>query len=173
MLNRLLLRFRFVYSLAGRLDAAEKECSILRESNKEAVQACERLLEDIDTLKSQLAELQHHLEIERTKRIAAEQIAVSRGSELDWLREQFNRAETQREEARAEQLHSLDLVNVALLKGAEADRPPTKEEMAQWRPVPKQTRQSIPMIRRAEAAFLDGLRAKSRPAVAPTAEKVQ
>lgn len=167
MINSLLRPFQFVRAL-------QAEVEISRRHKREADVMIEELVGKLEEHEATIAGLRHSLEIAQTKRIAAEQIAVSRGTELEWLREQFQRVESQRESARHDQLQSLDLVNVALLKTAEAEAPPTKEQMAQWKPVPKLNRQSIPLMRKAQQAFIDGIRAKAKAANAPPAtEKVQ
>ncbi len=166
MLNRLLLEFPFVRGLQLEIEA-------IRRDKKEAGAMVEELVEKIDEMEASATSLRHSLEIESAKRIAAEQIAVSRGTELEWLRGQFQRVEEQREAARHDQLQSLDLVNTALLVKAQADAPPTKEQLEQWKPVPKLTQQSVPLMRRAQYAFIEGLRNKTRAATAPVIEKVQ
>ncbi len=170
MLERLLLRFRFVRGLQGALEASEHHVDILNDSKKEAAAMVESLLGKMEESEATLAEANHYLDIERTKRIAAEQIAVARGTELDWLREQFKRADDARDAANSERLQSLDLVNTALLKTTEAEAAPSKETLQSFKAVPKKMNQAVPMMRKAQGDLIRGLRAKFNPR---PVEKVQ
>jgi multidrug resistance efflux pump len=161
MLNKFLLRFVFVRELQADLEASKQHCRALASGQDE-------LEATIADLEDKIGTLEHSLDIERTKRIAAEQIAVSRGEELDWLRGEFDKAQQSRDAAVSERVQSLDLVNVTLLKHTEAEAAPTKEQMADWKPIDKRMKQGIPMLRQAQHALVRGLQNKSRLAIKAT-----
>jgi hypothetical protein len=170
-LNRLIRHSRLFRETLAAYSNETLESEALRLKAAESKAMIEELLGKLDESESEKAELSHSLEVERTKRIAAEQIAVARGAELDWLRSEFDRAQEARDAAVAERLQSLDLVNLTLLKQAEADAPPTKEQMSEWKPVPKRTQQAVPMMRQAQHKLIQGLRNRERRQVNSEADK--
>jgi len=155
VLSRLLRKFEFVRELESRCASNSKGWS------DAVAQGCS-LGAQLQESEERVAELQHCLDIERVKRISAEQISVSRGNELDWLRDQYSEALKSRDAAISERVQSLDLVNVTLLKQQEAEAPPTKDQMAAWQPVLKSKQQAVPLMRKAEHQMIKGLQAKSR-----------
>ncbi len=138
MLNSLLRRFAFVRSLEAR------NLSIAHE-----------MMEKLDEAEEKWQRQKDSLEIERSKRIAAEQVAVAREGELEWLRGEYAKAQQSRDEAIAWQMQ---VIEEARQRQAVADAPPSKEQMSQWQAIPKRNRQAVPMVRRAQHDLINGLR---------------
>lgn len=77
----------------------------------------EELADEVNSLNSQL-------EVERTRRIAAESLAAERLKQVEKAYESAFRAEAARDEAVKARLTSLDLVNTTLLGAVGPERPP-------------------------------------------------
>ena len=120
-------------------------------------------MDKLDQAETQRQRVLHDLDIERAKRIAAEQMAVDREKELEWLREAYAQVIQSRDQAVSQQFESLNLVNVTLLKQAEAEAAPTKEVLQSFKPVPKRGgQQGVSLMRRVENDFLHKLRMKDK-----------
>ena len=146
---------------------------LVERERDEAKAVADSLYSQIEDLEEQGSELTHALEMERTKRIAAEQIAVSRGTELDWLRDEFRKVQESRDNAVSERVQSLDLVNLTLLRQHESESAPTQEQLKEYKPVPKAMQQPVPLMRKAQRQMIQGLREKSKKDLASRSAAVE
>ena len=118
-------------------------------------------------LSTGIADAQNQFHAEVAKRISAEQLAVSRGNDIDWLRGELAKSQEARDAAISARLQSLDLVNSALLKAKEPEVNPTPEQLKQYASVQVRSEPATRLIRQATHRLIDGLQEKDRKARAP------
>lgn len=133
----------------------EQRAGELRKRNDDLTAAVTGLTEQSSDLHNRYEEVIHQLEIERTKRIAAESVASERGGQITYLREELAKSQSSRDEAQSAQLNSLNLVNTALLKPLTPEPVP---DMTQWKAVPKQKVQAMNMRQADDRKFADAMK---------------
>lgn len=104
-------------------------------------------------LAATLEDARQLLELERTKRIAAETLAEERLKQCERAYEIAFRADNARNEAVTERLKSVDLVNTKLLESMGPEKAETRR-IQDFKPVAKQNLQAVSVMRNADRKFL-------------------
>lgn len=109
-----------------------------------------------EQLAADLSTALRDLEIERTKRVAAETLATERLKQVEKAYEFGFKAETARDEAVKARMASVDLVNTTLLQAMAPEKPPT-HDIKSFTPIPKERLHAVAEMRKSDRMFVNDI----------------